>query len=80
MILNNMDLTKLKVLVLEEMNEEDLKKCMGCKSDNPNSSCNLINLCNRYGSFSFVGGAEDMVKDLFDTIESLKDEIFNTRE
>ena len=73
MILNNTDLIKLKVLVLGETDEEDKMNCMDCKPNNPN--CNLIDTCNRYGSFSFVGGAENMIEDLFDTIESLKDKI-----
>ena len=77
MILSNMDLIKLKVLTLADEDEEDNSNCMECKPDNPN--CNLIDLCNRYGSFNFLGGAENMVRDLFDTIESLQDELFTAK-
>ena len=77
MILNNTNLIELKILVLDETDEEDKMNCMDCKPNNPN--CNLIDMCNRYGQFSFTGGAKNIVRDLFDTIESLKDELFNTR-
>ena len=77
MILSNEDLIKLKVLVLGGTDEKDNINCMKCKPDN--LSCGLISACNRYGSFNFVNGAEKMVRDLFDTIESLKDDLFKQR-
>lgn len=76
MILNNEELIKLKVLIFGQLDEEDNNSCMECTTENPSCNCNLIGICNRYGSFNFIDGAEDMVKDLFDTIESLKDELF----
>jgi len=77
MILSNIDLIKLKVLMLGGTDEEDAVNCMECKPANP--SCGLIDMCNKYGSFNLLGGAEDMVRDLFDTIESLKDELFEKK-
>ena len=77
MILNNEELIKLKVLILGQLDEEDNDNCMKCTPEIP--CCGLISVCNRYGSFNFVDGAEDLVRDLFDTIESLKDELFNAR-
>lgn len=75
MILNNEELIKLKVLILGDLDEEDNDNCMECTPENPSCNCNLISVCNRYGSFNLIGGAEEMVKDLFDTIESLKDDL-----
>jgi len=72
MILNNSDLIKLKVLILGETDEEDEVNCMECRPDNPR--CGLVDMCNRYGSFNFVEGAKDIVRDLFDTIEYIKGE------
>jgi len=79
MILNNEELIKLKVLILGQLDEDDDDNCMECTTENPSCNCNLISVCNKYGSFNFIGGAEDMVRDLFDTIEGLKDELFNSR-
>jgi len=77
MILSNIDLIKLKVLMLGDTDEEDAVNCMECKPANP--SCGLIDICNRYGSFNLLGGAEDMVRDLFDTIDGLKDGLFEKK-
>jgi len=77
MILNNEELIKLKVLILGQLDEEDNDNCMKCTPEIP--CCGLISACNRYGSFNLLGGANDMVRDLFDTIESLKDDLFNAR-
>jgi len=77
MILSNEELIKLKVLILADLDEEDNYDCMKCTLENP--CCGLISICNRYGSFYFFDGAKDMVRDLFDTIESLKDELFEQR-
>lgn len=80
MILNNEELVKLKTLIFYDPDdEEEYNNCVKCTVENPSCNCNLISICNKYGSFNFVGGAEDIVKDLFDTIESLKDELFNVR-
>ena len=77
MILSNEELIKLKVLILGQLDEEYNDNCMECTPKNP--CCNLISACNKYGSFNFVDGAMEMVRDLFDTIESLKDDLFNAR-
>ena len=77
MILSNEELIKLKVLILADLDEEDSDNCMKCTPEKP--CCGLISACNKYGSFNFVGGAKNMVKDLFDTIEHLKDKIFEQR-
>jgi len=75
MILSNEELIKLKVLILADLDEEDNYNCMKCTPENP--CCNLISICNKYGTFNFIDGAKDMVRDLLDTIESLKDDLFN---
>jgi len=71
MILTNEELIKLKVLIFYDSDEKNNNNCMECTQENPSRNCNLISVCDKYGSFNFVGGAEDMVKDLFDTIENL---------
>jgi len=77
MILSNEELIKLKVLILGALDEEDNNNCMKCTPKAP--CCGLISACNRYDSFNFIGGANDMVMDLFDTIENLKDDLFEKR-
>jgi len=77
MILSNEELIKLKVLILGSLDEEDENNCMKCTPETP--CCGLISVCNRYGSFNLIGGAKEMIRDLFDTIEHLKDKLFEQR-
>ena len=77
MILNNEEFIKLKVLILGVLDEEDNDNCMKCTPEN--TCCSLISACNKYGSFNLIGGANDMVRDLFDTIEDMKDELFEQK-
>jgi len=77
MKLSDEELIKLKVLILGALDEEDDNNCMKCTPEIP--CCGLISVCNRYGSFNLIGGANDMVIDLFDTIETLKDDLFDKR-
>jgi len=77
MILSNEELIKLEVLILGPIDEEDNNNCMKCTLKNP--CCGLIDVCNKYGLFNLIGGANDMVRDLFDTIDNLKDQLFKMR-
>jgi len=77
MKLSDEELIKLKVLILGALDEEDDNNCMKCTPEIP--CCGLISVCNRYGSFNLIGGAKNMIIDLFDTIEGLKDDLFNKR-
>ncbi|OHD25270.1 MAG: hypothetical protein A2Y34_03955 [Spirochaetes bacterium GWC1_27_15] len=71
MILNEKELMSLKGLIFAESDIDASQECMECIK-NPVQTCEYIDICNRYGSFWFHDGSEDMVRDLFDTIESLQ--------
>ena len=71
MILNDEDLISLKELIFSEEDEENPNKCMNCCIEQ-SKDCKVMGVCNRYGAFNFVDGAENIVRDLFETIGSLK--------
>ena len=79
MILNNNELVKLKVLVFDTATSEQEDICYKCSYSSRNEECNLNLLCDKYGAFTIRGGVENIVRDLFDTIEDLQNELFIKR-
>lgn len=70
MYLDQKELENLKNLIFGKIDEENPNKCMECKQDSL-EYCEFADLCGRYGTL-FRTEKENMLKDLFDTIEHMR--------
>jgi hypothetical protein len=74
MILNQQQIDRLKEFLLKEPTEEELVRCNECWGwKNSIEKCENGDICQRYTPTDFknLEGTENLVKDLFDTIENL---------
>jgi hypothetical protein len=76
MVLNNDDLNNLESLIFSRCSKKEFDKCFNCSEEYP-KKCKYLNLCNRYNDILFYSGGKQVVRDLFDTINSLRQEINN---
>lgn len=73
-----MILNKDEVKLLEEIisydeslpENEPEEDCVICYRK-PYENCKFFSICKKYGSFAFVEGAREIVRDLFDTIKNM---------
>ena len=73
MVLDDKNLDLLKHLAFDRATSKQQDICMKCSYAKPNKKCKTLELCNRYGEFTIRDGVETIVKDLFDTIDDLKE-------
>ena len=83
MIIDLNEFDKLKKFIFEEnVNERHpyfTEYCYECEHPEENNKCEYQKMCLRYPTISNREDYYNLVKDLFDTIEGLKDELFNSR-